>query len=58
MTILKSKFINTFVVTSASIHDSQATEDLLTEKDKRQELYADSAYTEGKIKKEPLQNIK
>ena len=41
----KSKFINTFVVTSASLHDSQATEDLLTEKDKGQELYADSAYT-------------
>lgn len=41
----KSKFINTFVVTSASVHDSQATEDLLTEKDKGQELYADSAYT-------------
>jgi IS5 family transposase len=41
----KSKFINTFVVTSASVHDSQAIEDLLTEKDKDQELYADSAYT-------------
>lgn len=41
----KSKFINTFVVTSASVHDSQAIENLLTEKDKDQELYADSAYT-------------
>lgn len=41
----KSKFINTFVVTSASVHDSQATDGLLTEKDKGQELYVDSAYT-------------
>ncbi len=41
----KSKFINTFVVTSASVHDSQATEDLLNEIDEGQELYADSAYT-------------
>ena len=41
----KSKFINTFVVTSASVHDSQATEELLDENDKDQELYADSAYT-------------
>jgi IS5 family transposase len=41
----KSKFINTFVVTDASVHDSQVTADLLNEKDKGQELYADSAYT-------------
>jgi len=41
----KSKFINTFVVTSASVHDSQATDALLTDKDKGQELHADSAYT-------------
>lgn len=41
----KSKFINTFVVSSASVHDSQATDDLLDEKDEGQELYADSAYT-------------
>lgn len=47
----KSKFINTFVVTSASVHDSQAIEDLLTEKDRDQELYADSAYT-GENQKE------
>ena len=40
----KSKFINTFVVTSASVHDSQATDDLLDERDEGQELYADSAY--------------
>ncbi len=41
----KSKFINTFVVTSASVHDSQATDDLLNENDEGKELYADDAYT-------------
>lgn len=49
----KSKFINTFVVTSASVHDSQATDGLLTEKDKGQELYADSAYT-GEIQEKTI----
>lgn len=41
----KSKFINTYTVTDASVHDSQALDDLLTEKDKEQDLHADSAYT-------------
>ncbi len=41
----KTKLIETFIVTSASVHDSQAVGALLTEKDKDQELYADSAYT-------------
>lgn len=41
----KSKFINTYKVTGASVHDSQVLDDLLTEKDKDQDLYADSAYT-------------
>jgi IS5 family transposase len=41
----KSKFINTYTVTDASVHDSQALDDLLTEKDEEQDLYADSAYT-------------
>ncbi|CAN5918269.1 hypothetical protein BH11BAC7_BH11BAC7_16030 [soil metagenome] len=41
----KSKFINTYVVTDASVHDSQALESLLDEKDKGQVLHADSAYT-------------
>lgn len=40
----KSKFINTFVVTSASVHDSQAMDGLLNQDDQGQELYADSAY--------------
>lgn len=41
----KSKFINTYTVTDASVHDSQALDDLLNEKDKDQDLHADSAYT-------------
>lgn len=41
----KSKFINTYTVTGASVHDSQVLDDLLTEKDKDQDLHADSAYT-------------
>tara|TARA_B100000315_G_scaffold66452_1_gene60386 strand:- start:166 stop:1212 length:1047 start_codon:yes stop_codon:yes gene_type:complete len=41
----RSKFINTYTVTDASVHDSQALDDLLDEKDKDQDLHADSAYT-------------
>lgn len=41
----KSKLIDTWVVTDASVHDSLALEALLEEQDKGQELYADSAYT-------------
>lgn len=41
----KSKFINTYTITDASVHDSQALDDLLREKDKDQNLHADSAYT-------------
>lgn len=41
----KSKFIDTYKVTDASVHDSQPLEDLLTEQDKGQDLHADSAYT-------------
>lgn len=40
-----SKIICKYKVTSAEVHDSQATEDLLEDKDKGEELYADSAYT-------------
>ena len=47
----KSKFINTFVVTDASVHDSQALDELLDKKDRGQALYADSAYTGEKQKK-------
>lgn len=41
----KTKLIEEYIVTNASVHDSQAIGELLTEKDKGQELYADSAYT-------------
>lgn len=41
----KSKFIKDYVVTDASVHDSQSLEDILDESDAGQDLYADSAYT-------------
>ena len=41
----KSKFINKYLVTDASVNDSQALDDLLEEKNKDQKLHADSAYT-------------
>jgi IS5 family transposase len=41
----KTKLIEEYVVTDASVHDSQPVEELLTEKDKNLPLYADSAYT-------------
>jgi IS5 family transposase len=40
-----SKLIDAYVVSPADMHDSQALNDLLTKKDKGQEIYADSAYT-------------
>ena len=42
---VKTKLIETYKVTDASVHDSQTTEELLTEKDEGQPFYADSAYT-------------
>lgn len=55
----KSKFINTYVVTDASVHDSQAL-DALDKKDEGQELHADSAYTgeeqEKTIEKHKMKN--
>jgi transposase, IS5 family len=42
----KHKFIDTFTVTAASVHDSQPLDELLDEKnDKEKGLWADSAYT-------------
>jgi IS5 family transposase len=41
----KSKLIDTYTVTDASVHDSGETEPLLTEKDKGQPLHGDSAYS-------------
>jgi IS5 family transposase len=40
-----SKFITGYKVTDASVHDSQATEELLDENDKGEDFYADSAYS-------------
>jgi IS5 family transposase len=47
----KTKLIEEFEVTDASVHDSQAIEKLLTEKDEGQPVYADSAYTGEEQKK-------
>lgn len=41
----KSKLITNYHVTDASVHDSQALDELLDGSDKENELYADSAYT-------------
>lgn len=41
----KSKIITKFMVTDASVHDSQAMAGLLDKKDKGEPFYADSAYT-------------
>ena len=47
----KTKLIETFIVTDASVHDSQPVEHLLTEKDANQPLHADSAYTGEELEK-------
>ena len=41
----KSKFIEKYEVTDASVHDSQVLDNLLEEKNKEQDLYGDSAYS-------------
>lgn len=41
----KSKIITKYIVTTANVHDSQPLENILTEEDKNQPLYADSAYS-------------
>lgn len=45
----KSKLISGYKVTDASVHDSQAVEDLIDKSDSHHELYADSAYSGEKI---------
>src|SRR3989337_4323012 len=47
----KSKLIESYEVTDASVHDSQETEPLLSEKDKGQPLHADSAYSGEPVQK-------
>lgn len=46
----KSKLIEKYIVTDASVHDSQAIETLIDESNSNQELYADSAYGGKPIK--------
>ena len=41
----KSKIITKFTVTSANIHDSQETDNLIDKKDNEQDFYGDSAYS-------------
>jgi transposase, IS5 family len=41
----KSKLIDTYMVSDASVHDSKILDLLLSESDENQPLYADSAYT-------------
>jgi len=41
----KSKFIDRYGITDASVHDSQPLDELLTEEDEGQDFHADSAYT-------------
>jgi transposase, IS5 family len=57
----KTKIITKFKVTDASVHDSQALDNLLDEKDKDQDLYADGAYTGAKqeetISKNEMKNM-
>ena len=53
----KTKLIEEYSVTDASVHDSQAIEGLLTEKDEGQPLYADSAYV-GEKQEEIYKNKK
>ena len=46
----KTKMITKYKVTDASVHDSQAIEELLDKSDRNHELYADSAYSGDPIK--------
>lgn len=49
---VKSKIITVYTVTDASVHDSQETESLISEKDTGQPVYGDSAYSG-----EPIANL-
>ena len=45
----KSKLIDGYVVTDASVHDSRALGDLISEQDAGQALYADGAYASEQL---------
>ena len=49
--------MDTYTTTVASVHDSQALDELLTEKDEGQDLWADSAYT-GEEQKKTIKKYK
>lgn len=51
----KSKLIDTYEVTDASVHDSQTLDDLLTPNDSGQDFHADSAYT-GEEQEKVIEN--
>jgi IS5 family transposase len=53
----KSKFIDKYEVTDASVHDSQPLDDLLEENDKGQDFYADNAYT-GDVQEKVISKYK
>jgi IS5 family transposase len=53
----KSKFIDDYKVTDASVHDSQPLDDLLNEKDQGQDFHADSAYT-GEVQEKVISKYK
>ena len=46
-----SKLITAYAVTDASVHDSQAIEDLVDKRDEHHEMFADSAYVGPWIEK-------
>jgi len=52
-----SKLIVKYLVTDASVHDSQVTEELLDKNDEGEDFYADSAYT-GKLQKKIIADKK
>ena len=45
----KSKLIDSYAITDASVHDSQAIAELIEDQDTAQEFYADSAYSSPEI---------
>jgi IS5 family transposase len=53
----KSKFVVKYIVTDASVHDSQVIDNLLDKKDEGECFYADSAYV-GQIQEEIIEEKK
>jgi transposase, IS5 family len=53
-----NKFITGYMVTDASVHDSQPTPDLLNKEDEGQPLYADSAYVGAELNTKLMEDKK